>query len=199
MKTTEKSWRWVWDTALDHALTVHPWASIDHNYARDRAKIIAVTLAMESDLKWRRQGLPHPEGDIGGNGLCQVELKTLDWMMTKLDGRSVLAERFARWIFRPELVTYPISWYRTATSKSIAWALRLGADRAAVAICSLRYMFVPRRMPKTVEEQFAYWFRFYNGKGVLKHMTLAEAWQLWLQKTRELEAAIPESILGEAA
>lgn len=170
---------WLYAQCIDCTRQVHERNPMPDDYAKTRADLVMRTLGMESNFEHRRQlSITHPEGTAGGNGLCQVELTTLSWMLDKLDNKPLLARRFRDWLFGDMERPYPIDWYRMAKENGLLWQVR-SDDRLAVALCSMRYLFAPGEVPRDVSAQFYYWLEFYNGRGVLKHSNEVDALDRW--------------------
>lgn len=175
--------RWLHHTVAECVQAVHPWPSIDPDYARIRTEMILRTLSMESSLKWRRQNtIKDPCSLVGGNGIAQTEFETLKWMLGRLTRSPLLQERVRDWHFGDQENPYPLNWYQIFGAENLLWQAR-SDDRLSVLLCSLRYMFAPGIIPDGVDAQFEYWLKHYNGGGKLKHATRADALVEWRRKS----------------
>jgi hypothetical protein len=133
------------------------------DYARRVARLLFGTAAQESEFIERRQhgrdGCPLP-GDIGAFGLWQVEIATsVEDSLDALYARPALLDRVKAW-----LPIHCREVLETRNARFTAWFMMVSSgDPLAVLFARLHYLFRTKDpVPESVEEQAAYWKRWYN-------------------------------------
>jgi len=184
LAASEKALR-IWRLCQDCAGAVYSTKPPSPAYADRVARLLFGTAAQESEFVERRQhgrdGRPLP-GDIGAFGLWQVEIATsVEDSLDALYARPAMVERVKAW-----LPAYCREVLETRNARFIAWFMTVpSGDPLAVLFARLHYLFRTKDpIPATVEEQAAYWKRWYNtiaGAG-----TVAEYLGNWRQRCADI-------------
>lgn len=130
-------------------------------YAARVATLLFGTIAHESDgFRARRQYGFSYESDRGAWGLCQCEPGSVRDSLMRLKTDQKLAKRVAVWLSGgDERAT--LTWL---TDRDVPTVLRMltANDRLAVLFARLHYFRVAEPVPESLEEQAAYYKRYYN-------------------------------------
>lgn len=189
---SEKALR-IWRLCQDCAAAVYTSKPPSTLYAERVSRLLFGTAAQESEFVERRQhgrdGRPLP-GDIGAFGLWQVEIATsVEDSLDALCARPAMLERVKAWL--PADCREVLE---TRNARFIAWFMTVASgDPLAVLFARLHYLFRTKDpIPQTVEDQAAYWKRWYNtiaGAG-----TVDEYLANWRQRCADIVELEPQSI-----
>lgn len=131
-------------------------------------RMLMGTAAQESGFTWRRQRSFPWASPSGGFSLWQVEYKTSVLpSLAKLADTPELLDRATLWLWQDDRAS--TDWIHE-DAMAMFFALR-GWDRLGCLMARLHYLRVPAAIPDSLDEQFSYWLKYYNGGGVLKHVT----------------------------
>lgn len=168
----------IWELCKDAAENIYDTRKPSPKYAHATACLLFGTALHESDnLRARRQYKFGWDSDNGGWGLWQVERGSMLDSIRSLRSRDMLGVHAARWLFQTERV--PTDWHMWFTTGQLC-RLMAGWNRFAVLMARCHYLRRPEPIPYTLDEQAAYWKRYYNtvlGAGdpedYIRH------WQAW--------------------
>lgn len=149
----------IWKLCQSCAESVYGNVAPTPEYADRAARLLFGTWAVEDPKYERRQhGFePYPKNKRGGFGLWQCELATLQWICDWMARRPDVLHHFYEWLGPGPVVD------RSNTGKLLLLLQTPEGDRLACALARVRYLIAPGAIPVTVEEQAAYWLKYYNG------------------------------------
>jgi len=160
----------IWEVCQECAGAIWGRVAPNAGYQRAVGELLFGTACVESDLRLRRQqGLPF-WGSNGGFSLWQLEIASIQESVRWVLGRGMLEQRCAEWLFH-DARTFGMPWlYGQDEEILFAMALR-DNDRIGVLFSRLHYLRVAAPVPRTVDDQAAYWKQWYNtelGKGTVE-------------------------------
>ena len=130
-------------------------------YSKDAADLVLKTMKVESQLKYIRQ---LNNGIAVGMGQCEPWV-AVDCVTNYLSYRPDLMKKVA------EACCVKLSYFTDPQEKDWAWILETNLA-AMIAFCRLHYRRVPKALPKTLDEQWLYYKKYYNteqGKATHEH------------------------------
>ena len=130
-------------------------------YSKDAADLVLKTMKVESQLKYIRQ---LNNGIAVGMGQCEPWV-AVDCVTNYLSYRPDLMKKVA------EACCVKLSYFTAPNEKDWAWILETNLA-AMIAFCRLHYRRVPKTLPKTLDEQWLYYKKYYNteqGKATHEH------------------------------
>ena len=130
-------------------------------YSKDAADLVLKTMKVESNLKYIRQ---LNDGIARGMGQCEPWV-AVDCVTNYLSYRKSLMKKVA------EACCVKLSYFTDPQEKDWAWLLE---TNLSIMICMVRlhYRRVPKPLPKTLDEQWLYYKKYYNteqGKATHEH------------------------------
>jgi hypothetical protein len=162
----------VYDLCLEAAFKIHGTKPPTPAYARNTADLLFGTAAKESDLRYTRQTTPRYGSQVGAFGLWQVEPETGFYLLFKWlqePSRAALRDSTFRFIFQNDHA--PIAeyadWRDAVPAERIIGWMQFN-ERLGVALARLKYFSVPDPIPPQ-DGHAAYWLKWYNGRGCVKH------------------------------
>ncbi len=114
-------------------------------YSRDAADLVFKTIKVESQLKYIRQ----IKGIAVGFGQCEPWV-AVDVCTNYLSYRPDLMKKVA------EACCVKLSYFTDPQENEWAWILETNLA-AMIAFCRLHYRRVPKKLPKTLDEQWLYY------------------------------------------
>ncbi len=129
-------------------------------YSRDAADLVFKTIKVESQLTYIRQ----IKGIAVGFGQCEPWV-AVDVCTNYLSYRPDLMKKVA------EACCVKLSYFTDPQENEWAWILETNLA-AMIAFCRLHYRRVPKKLPKTLDEQWLYYKKYYNteqGKATNEH------------------------------
>lgn len=129
-------------------------------YSAEAADLVFKTFKVESRLEYIKQ----INGPARGMGQCEPWV-AVDICTNYLSYRKGLMKKVA------EACCLKISYFTDPQESEWAWILETNLA-AMVAICRLHYRRVPKKLPKTLDEQWLYYKKYYNtelGKATHEH------------------------------
>jgi hypothetical protein len=175
--TQEEKIARFWDLCKDCAENIYGTKPPNPAYALTTAKMLFATTAQESGFDWNRQGgkVPWDKVDIGAASLCQIEKGSIQESIKYLRKRPDVADRVTQWLFADNRASSV--WIDKLSPEIILWAMMMDDNhKLALAFCRIHYLRVTEKpIPPSVTEQAEYWMKWYNGGGVLKHMSREKA------------------------
>ena len=129
-------------------------------YSRSAADLVFKTMKVESQLEYIRQ----IKGIAVGFGQCEPWV-AVDVCTNYLSYRPDLMKQVA------EACCVKLSYFTDPQENEWAWILETNLA-AMIAFCRLHYRRVPKKLPKTLDEQWLYYKKYYNteqGKATHEH------------------------------
>ena len=129
-------------------------------YSKDAADLVLKTMKVESQLKYIRQ----IKGPACGMAQCEPWV-AVDAITNYLSYRPDMMKMFA------DACCIKLSYFTAPNEKDWAWILETNLA-AMIAFCRLHYRRVPKPLPKTLDEQWLYYKKYYNseqGKATHEH------------------------------
>ena len=129
-------------------------------YSKDAADLVLKTMKVESRLKYIRQ----IKGPAVGLAQCESWV-SVDCITNYLSYRPDLMKKVAN------ACCVKLSYFTAPKEDDWAWILETNIA-AMIAFCRLHYRRVPKALPKTLDEQWLYYKKYYNteqGKATHEH------------------------------
>ena len=129
-------------------------------YSKDAADLVLKTFKVESQLRYVKQ----IGGPACGFGQCEPWV-AVDAITNYLSYRPDLMKKIAN------ACCVKLSYFTDPNEKDLAWILETNIS-AMIAFCRLHYRRVPKPLPKTLDEQWLYYKKYYNseqGKATHEH------------------------------
>jgi len=129
-------------------------------YSSEAADLILKTLKVESQLEYIKQ----INGPARGFGQCEPWV-AVDICTNYLSYRPDMMKTIAR------AICVKLSYFINPQEDEWAWILETNLA-AMIAFCRLHYRRVPKKLPKTLDEQWLYYKKYYNteqGKATHEH------------------------------
>lgn len=163
----------VYRLCVDAAQQIHGERPPTALYARHTADLLFGTACKESDLRYTRQTTPRYGSQVGAFGLWQVEPETGFYLLFKWlaePQRAALRASVNQFVFQRDHAPHTdyADWRDAVPAERIIGWLQFN-HRLSVAVARLKYFSCPGAIPATVKGQAAYWLKYYNGRGCVKH------------------------------
>lgn len=175
----------IWAICKEAGASLYDTTEPTTKYADVAARLLFGTAAQESGLVWERQRSPSYWGNVGGFSKWQLEPASVQQSLVTLMRKPALARRATAFLFADPNAT-PAEWLHE-DPRTILWAMRLDDnDRIGVLFARLHYFRVSNPIPGSVEEQAAYWKKYYNtsaGKGTV--WEYVASWERYCRATVE--------------
>lgn len=166
----------IWELCNDVARRVYDTKGPSPRYASAVARLLFGTCAQESALVWTRQRSVRWEGPSGGFSRWQLETGSIGDSLVLVRKRTALSRNCGDILFGDP--NAPDDALSRMPVESVLWGMRMDSgDPLGCVFARLHYMRVAAPVPERIEDQAAYWKRYYNtalGKG-----TAAQYVQNW--------------------
>ena len=130
-------------------------------YSKEAADLVLKTMKVESNLKYIRQ---LSDGIARGMGQCEPWV-AVDCVTNYLSYRKPLMKKVA------EACWVKLSYFTDPQEKDWAWLLETNLS-IMISMVRLHYRRVPKPLPRTLDEQWLYYKKYYNteqGKATHEH------------------------------
>lgn len=165
---------WVAELCESAAWEIYGNVKPSNEYAQAVAQLLKGTVAHESDMFRHTRQIGFSWGsDSGAWGLAQCELGSVSDSIDFLRARPELAKRCAVWLADDK--DADLKWLFKMKPEDVLRLLPV-SDQLSILFMRLHYMRRPESVPRTLQEQDAYYKRFYNtshGAAVLGDFTRA--------------------------
>ena len=151
---------YVWELCQGASRSIYGTTAPSERYAEATADLLYGTIAHESVMfqHTRQIGFSWPN-DHGAWGICQCELGSVTDSIALLVKRRDIGKRVAQFVAGDRDATD--DWLIT-TPPRIMLRWLAASDPLAVAFCRLHYLRVSAAIPYRLEDQDAYYKRYYN-------------------------------------